>query len=162
MVRKRSSSKGNNGADSSSNNSTEMAISSSWEDSLEPKSYSGKTTSRPSSPNSPSSPQLAPSPPNPPPPTTHTHHRQKLDSRRKEPLDRRTGASGAGSGSSSGFRAHLTEPHEGDRDASEMVVSSYAKPEKPHNRPHHHHHHHRHKHRRSTDVERGGHHHLHR
>lgn len=62
---------------------------------------------------------------------------------RKDPLDQHS--------SSSSFRTRL-EPHDGDRDASEMVVSSYAKPEKRH---HHHHHHHRHKHRSRRDGEQG-------
>ena len=70
---------------------------------------------------------------------------------RKEPLDRHAGPGAA----TSSFRARLDPLSEGDRDASEMVVSSYTKPEKRH---HHHHHHHRHKHRRGEHDE-GGHHH---
>jgi hypothetical protein len=55
-----------------------------------------------------------------------------------------SGSDSSASSTRAGFRSRLGSSEE-VRDESEMVVTSYTKPEK-HQQRHHHHHHHRHKH----------------
>lgn len=79
-----------------------------------------------------------------------SHHRNHHNHQSGSSTD--TGSSShegeaSSSAARSGFRSRLGTSEE-VRDGSEMVVSSFTKPEK---QRHHHHHHHRHKHRSSGD-----------